>query len=251
MTDSTYATYLVAGCVTLVCNKLSASERQDGLDAFLYAQVVASNKHPDFADDAQWSHANRMAIRTLGGVLLSEPSISFPAPMLSTFTLGELLAPLLGQSSLRPATESLMSSLKTLSGYPADAPEQRLFRQHSVQGEARVRLQVGIIEPGIQLGSLGVSFALNSTVDGNPLCQRFDSANVIGNVSINAHRALVETEDYDLSRSTITGLLGSLRQEQVIEFRGTGGRCALSAPGARGGKAQDTFYPGSETDLIG
>lgn len=230
MTDSTYTTYLVAGCVTLVCNKLSASERQDGLDAFLYAQVVASNKHPDFAEDTQWSHANRMAMRTLGGVLLSEPSIGFPAPMLSTFTLGELLTPLLSQSSLRSATAHLENSLKTLSVYPVDSCEQGLFRQHSVQGEARVRFQVGIIEPGILLKSLGVSFAVDGTVSGNPLGHRFDSANLLGNVSIHAYGALVETEDYDLSRSTIAALLGSLRQEQVIELAGT-----------RGVKAPDTL----------
>lgn len=218
ITTSNYDSYLCAGAVVLVANKLSAPERQDGLDSLLYSQTVASRKFPDFAEFYPWISASRTAMKTLGGMLFSEPDNSYPASDTGSFTLGDLAQETLGQLVSVDAEHSLKTSLEALSLRPLDSPESALLQAYTVQNQKRVQFKFGVISPGVSIIFAALSFEYNHKVMGNVLNHRFSHEQVVGNLSIAGFKALVEPEDYDLSRETISSLLGASRVEQVIKL---------------------------------
>ena len=63
-----------------------------------------------------------------------------------------------------------------------------------------------------------ISFEVDEVIVGNLPAHRFRHEKVLGNVSISAFNALVEPEDYDLSRETVVSLLGARRQEQIVQL---------------------------------
>ncbi|MHC8289183.1 hypothetical protein ACYZUD_20700 [Pseudomonas sp. XS1P51] len=215
---SNYATYICAGTVILVANELSESHSQDGLDSLLYSQTVASRKFPDFAQSDLWINASRIAMKTLGGILFSEPNISLPVPASGAFTLGEMAQQVLRQLVSPTAEQSLKTSLVALSQCAPDSPESTLLHEHMVQNQRRVQFKFGVMSPGVAVAVAAISFEFDEVVAGNLFSHRFSHEKVIGNVLVGGYKALVESEDYDLSRATVISLLGTRRQEQIIKL---------------------------------
>ena len=213
-----YASYLCAGAVILVANELSASDRQDGLDSLLYAQTVASHKFADSADFQSWINASRMAMKTLGGTLFSEPSISFPAPAAGSFTLVDLAQQAMSQLVSPAAGQALKAKLEVLSQRASVFPESALLHTLAVQKERWALFKFGVMSAGVRTGFGALSFEFDDSVVGNILNHRFSHEKVIGNVAIGGYKAMVEREDFDLSRATIISLLGARREQQIIKL---------------------------------
>lgn len=211
-----YSPYLCAGAVVLVANKLSDADRQDGLDALLYSQTVASRKCPDFAEFEPWITASRSAMKTLGGMLLSEPGNSYPAYDQGSFKLGDLAQATLGQLMSVDAERSLKTCLTALSLRPLEDAASALVQASTVQNHKRVLFRFGVISPGVSIVFAALSFEYDDDFEGHVLNHRFRYEKVVGNLSIAGFKALVEPEDYDFSRETIRSLLGASRLEQVI-----------------------------------
>lgn len=212
-----YVNYICAGAVVLVSEKLSVSETQDGLDALLYCQAVASGKVPEFANFERWMNANAGAVRTLGGLVLSEPCIDVPPPRSGRFSLSEMIAPVLSQLALT-STEALQVSLRALSLHASALLQSELLDTPTAQTQQTVRLKCAVISPGVSIAAVVICFRFDEKFTGPVLSYRFAAENVIGNVSIRGYRALMETEDYDLSRETVVSLLGCQRQERIIRL---------------------------------
>ncbi|MGE8176106.1 hypothetical protein [Pseudomonas fluorescens] len=217
-TGLSYTTFMCAGTVILVADELSGSDRQDGLDALLYSQTVASRKFPDFAEFESWMRASKMAIRTLGGILFSDPNVSHPVPISGGFTLGELAQQVLRQWVPAAAVRSLEASLELLSRRASTSPESNVLREHVLQQETRVQFKFGVMSPGVAMAVAAIAFECDEAVVGDILSYRFCHEKIVGNVSISGYNALVEPEDYDLSRDTIISLLGARRQEHIIKL---------------------------------
>lgn len=216
ITALNYRPHLCAGAVVLVSNKLSSADRQDGLEALLYSQTVASRKFPEFDQFEAWTGASRSAMQTLGGVLLSEPDISYPACDRGSFTLGDLAQETLGQLVSVDAGRSLEACLKALSLRPQEDAANELLQAFTVQNGKRVLFRFGAISPGVSIVFAALSFEYDEHFVGHVLNHRFSHDKVVGNLSIAGFKAMVEPEDYDLSRETIRSLLGASRLEQVI-----------------------------------
>ncbi len=212
-----YVNYICAGAVVLVSEKLSVSETQDGLDALLYCQAVASGKVPEFANFERWMNANAGAVRTLGGLVLSEPCIDVPPPRSGRFSLSEMIAPVLSQLALT-STEALQVSLRALSLHASALLQSEVLDTPTAQTQQTVRLKYAVISPGVSIAAVVICFRFDEKFTGPVLSYRFAAENVIGNVSIRGYRALMETEDYDLSRETVISLLGCQRQERIIRL---------------------------------
>lgn len=213
-----YTTYICAGTVILVSNELSESDRQDGLDSLLYCQTVASHKFPDFAEFKPWIDASRMAVKTLGGTLFSEPDFSLPVPVSGSFTLGELAQQAVRHLVSTAAEQSLKASLEALALRAVALPESTMLHEQIVQNQKRVQFKFGVMSPGVSMAVAAISFEFDDVVSGTILGHRFSHERVIGNVSTGGYKALVESEDYDLSRATVISLLGTRRQEQIIKL---------------------------------
>lgn len=213
-----FTTCICAGSLILVADELTGPDRQDGLDALLYAHTVASHKFPDFRTIDDWTQANKMAVRTLGATLFSDTHVSIPVSLPDSFTLSELLPRVAGQIVPSAASRSLVASLERLSCQdPASAPNE-LMRRHALQQERWIRLQVGVMSAGTRMSVFTMAFEYGEPVAGNLAAQRFSRQKVNANLTVSGYQALVEQEDYDLSRATVISLLGSRRQEQVIEL---------------------------------
>ncbi|MCP1421355.1 MULTISPECIES: hypothetical protein [Pseudomonas] len=217
-TDLNYTTYVCAGSVVLVADEVSGPDRQDGLDALLYAHTVASHKFPEFGTFDDWAQANKMAVRTLGGTLYSDSHVSIP-PLPDTFSLSELLPQVMGQRLPDAALRSLIASLEQLSCQDPTSPPNELLRKHAVQQCRWIRLQLGVMSAGTRMAVFTIAFEYGEPVADSLAVQRFRQEKVNTNLTVSGYQALVEREDYDLSRDTVIALLESRRQEQVIELR--------------------------------
>ena len=217
-TGLNYRTYICAGSMILVADEVSGADRQDGLDALLYAQTVASLKCLDVSAFDDWVHANKMAIRTLGGALYSDTHIISPAGLLGSFTLSELMPRIVGQQVPAAALRSLIASLERLSRQDPASPSNELLRRHSVQQDRWIRLQVGVMSAGTRMTVFTIAFESGEPVTDSLATQRFIHEKTNTNLSVSGYQALVEREDYDLSRATIISLLESRRLEQIVEL---------------------------------
>jgi hypothetical protein len=216
MDAPTYSTWLVAGAVVLVSDALSVAERQDALDAFLYSRVVASLKHPDFADQALWAGAYKRAMRIVGGLPLDDAHVDIPNELPQGFTLSQLLLPIVACSALRPVLDTVQRSLQALSRYDAETNEMRLFREHLTAGKAGFRLHIAVVDRGLLIRSLWVCFASDEEIAASPLEQCFNQRLVADQIALYQHNVVIEEDDYEQSRDTVVALLGERRQLQLL-----------------------------------
>ncbi|VVN13379.1 hypothetical protein PS662_03969 [Pseudomonas fluorescens] len=157
-------------------------------------------------------------MKTLGGMLLSEPGNSYPVSDRGSFTLADLAQETLGKLVSLDAQQSLKTSLNALSRRPFDHPESALLHAFTVQDQKRVRFKFGVISPGVSITFAALSFEYDDHFVGSVLSHRFRHETVLGNLSIAGFKAVVEPEDYEYSRETIRSLLGASRVEQVIKL---------------------------------
>ncbi|MBV6826158.1 hypothetical protein [Pseudomonas sp. PD9R] len=210
-----YETFICSGALMLVADELSAPERQDGLDALLYAQTVASHQFPNADEHDSWVHANKMAMRTLGGMLFSDPYVSLPVPLPGSFDLSELAQQVLRQWLPAAGVKFLNTCLQRLS-----SPAKDVLRKHALQQDRQVRFQFGVMSAGTTLTVATIAFAYDEAIVGDLSAYRFLPEKVLANVSVSGYRVNLEPEDYDLSRATVISLLGNRRQERIIQLNG-------------------------------
>lgn len=214
--DAGFKTYICAGALIWVADELSAADRLDSLDALLYCQTVAAHKTAQFSDKQAWAHANKMAIKVTGAMLVDNPNVSFPVSMPATFTLPELV-----QRIMRPVMPLTMVDSQD-SGWqvPADQATavlaSELLQTHVVYQERWIRFMFSIVSPGVTITTAMISFEYDENIVSAVLEQRFSTEKIVGDLFVDAYKAFTETEDYDFSRATIISLLGARRQEQVI-----------------------------------
>jgi hypothetical protein len=211
-----YKTFVCAGAVILLADELSAADRSDSLDALLYAQTVASHKVSDVHDVESWAHANKVAMRAAGAMLLDNPGVSFPAPMPESFTLLELATGLLHHwipaTAARVCAAAIELQLKGVSA----AIAKQIIQSHVLLEGKRIRFMLGFASPGTELSTVILSFEVGESVVDNVLHHRFNSKSGLGNVFVEGYRALIDPEDYVFSRAKVISLLGERRQEQII-----------------------------------
>ncbi|MHC8348549.1 hypothetical protein ACYZT7_03990 [Pseudomonas sp. RT4P38] len=211
-----FKTFICAGAVILVADELPESDRHDGLDALLYSQTVASHKVPDFSEIEPWTHANKMAMRVTGAMLLGNPNVSLPVPMPGSFTLVGLMQQIPRQWMPVATANALDTSLKLLSGQASAALASEVLQQHVLHNGRWIRFTFGFITQGLAITTVVIAFEFDEVIVGNLLCHRFNTEKILGNVSVDGYKALLDPEDYDLSRAKVVSLLGARRQEQII-----------------------------------
>lgn len=211
-----FKAFVCAGTVVLVADELLASDRCDGLDALLYAQLVASRKCPDFAQVDAWNQANRIALRVTGAMLLDNPQASLPVPMPRSFTLAELTRRILYQWVPATTDEVVDLSLDSLLSEASPTPATGVLFENALHEGRWVRFGLSLLTRGLGVSTVFIAFEVDEVIEGNLWCHRFNTANVRGNVSIDGYRALIDPEDYVFSRAKVIELLGERRQEQII-----------------------------------
>ncbi|MDI2142865.1 MULTISPECIES: hypothetical protein [unclassified Pseudomonas] len=215
-TDVGVKTFICAGTVVLVADELLESDRCDGLDALLYAQLVASHKCPDLTQVDSWNQANKTALRVTGAMLLDNPHASLPVPMPGSFTLAELIRRIFHQWVPAATDEVVGSSLTLLSMQASSGHAMEVLLQHSLHEGKWVRFGFSLLSRDLSVSTVFIAFEVDEVIEGNLLCHRFNTANVLGNVSIDGYKALFDPEDYVFSRDKVIALLGDRRQEQII-----------------------------------
>ncbi|MHB2245860.1 hypothetical protein ACX64O_03155 [Pseudomonas fitomaticsae] len=213
-----FKTFICAGTVVLVADELLESDRCDGLDALLYAQLVASHKCPDFAQVDPWSQANKIALRVTGAMLLDNPQASLPVPMPGSFSLAELTRRILHQWVPAATDEVLDLTLDSLLCKASPTPAMEVLFENALHKSRWVRFGFSLLSGSLGVSTVFIAFEVDEVIEGNLLCHRFNTANVRGNVSIDGYKALIDPEDYVFSRDKVIALLGERRQEQIIEL---------------------------------
>lgn len=211
-----FKTFICAGAVILVAVELPESDRHDGLDALLYSQTIASHKVPDFSEIKPWTHANKMAMRVVGAMLLDNPNVSLPVPMPGKFTLVELMQQIPRQWMPAATAQALDSSLELLSDQASATLASEVLQKHVLHQGRWIRFTFGFITQGLVITTVVISFGFDEIIVGNLLRHRFNTEKILGNVSVDGYKALIDPEDYDLSRAKVISLLGARRQEQII-----------------------------------
>ena len=211
-----FKTFICAGAVILVADKLPEPDRHDGLDALLYSQTVASHKVPDFSEVEPWTHANKIAMRVMGAMLLDNPNVSLPVRMPGNFTLVELTQQILRPWLPAATAQALDSRLEFLSGQASAALASEILQQHVLHQGSWIRFTFGFITQGLAITTVVISFEFDEVIVGSLLRHRFNTEKLLGNVSVDGYKALLDLEDYDLSRAKVVSLLGARRQEQII-----------------------------------
>jgi hypothetical protein len=211
-----FKTFICAGTVVLVADELLESDRCDGLDALLYAQLVASHKCPDFAQVDPWNQANKVALRVTGAMLLDNPQASLPVPMPGSFSLVEWARRTFQQWVPAATGEVVDLSLDSLSSKAAPTLAMEVLLENALYKDRWVRFGFSLLSRGLGVSTVFIAFEVDEVIEGNLLLHRFSTANVRGNVSIDGYRALIDPEDYVFSRDKVIALLGDRRQEQII-----------------------------------
>lgn len=215
-TGGGFTTFICAGAVIMVADELPESDRHDGLDALLYSQTVASHKVPDFSEVEPWIHANKVAMRVMGAMLLDNPNVSLPVPMPGSFTLVELVQQIPRQWMPVATAQALDTGLKLLSDQASAALASEVLQKHVLHEGRWIRFTFGFITQDLAITTVVIAFEFDEVIVGSVLGHRFNTEKVLGNVSVDGYKALLDPEDYDLSRAKVISLLGARRQEQII-----------------------------------
>lgn len=208
--------FVCAGAIVLVANEVSASDRRDTLDALLYSQTVAARKVTDLASVVSWCHGHKMAMRITGTLLLDNPEVRLPVPTQGCFRLMELAKQVIHEampsSAVWGSDSNVQSQLdRTLATLASD-----VFQKHILHEGKWIRFMLSVLSPDLNLTTVMIAFEFDEPVVNHVLEHRFNTAKIVGNVSLDVYRALVDPEDYGLSRTTIISLLGERRQEQIM-----------------------------------
>lgn len=211
-----FKTFVCAGAVILVADELSAADRSDSLDALLYAQTVAAHKVSDGRDVESWAHANNMALRATGALLLDNPGVNFSAPLPESFTVLELATRLLHSWIPATVTRVCASAIELqLKQVSAEVANQSIQPHVLLEGNC-IRFMLGVVSSGIAVSTVVVSFEVAEIVVDNVLYHRFNNKSIQGRVFVEGYKALIDPEDYGFSRAKVISLLGERRQEQII-----------------------------------
>lgn len=214
--NAEFKTFVCAGAVILVADELSESDSSDSLDALLYSQTVASRKVLDVRDVESWIHANKMALRTTGAMLLDNPGGNLPVPMPESFTLLEFATRFLHRWIPATVTHVSASAIELQLKQDTAAAARASIQSHVIREESCIRFILGVASSGIEVTAVILSFEVEDSIVGNVLHHRFNSKNIRGNVFVEGYRALIDPEDYVFSRAVAISLLGERRQEQII-----------------------------------
>ncbi|CAI8925382.1 hypothetical protein [Pseudomonas sp. IT-P395] len=209
-------TFVCAGAIILLADELSTADRSDSLDALLYSQTVASHKVSDVSDVTAWTHANKMAMRATGALLLDNPGVSLPLPMPDSFTLLEFATRLLHHWIPATVTRVSASAIESQLKQVSVAVANESIQPHILSGGNCIRFMLGFASAGTTLSTVILSFESAESIVDNVLHHRFNSKSVQGNVFVEGYRALIDPEDYIFSRAKVISLLGERRQEQII-----------------------------------
>lgn len=207
--------FVCAGAIVLVADEVSESNQCDSLDALLYSQTVAARKVADFSQVEAWCQANKMAMRITGALLLDNPAVSLPLATLGSFSLLGLAQQVIQK---RMPSSALWgdSSFPSLLDRASAALARDTLQEHVLHEQRWIRFMLSIISPGLNITTVMIAFEFDEPIADQVLEHRFNTEKILGNVSIDIYRALVDPEDYELSRKTIISLLGERRQEQII-----------------------------------
>ena len=208
--------FICAGAIVLVMADLPQANTTDSLDALLYSQTVAANKVTDFSRGEPWANANKIALRVTGALLLDNPVTSLPAPMHDSFSLLELAQEVLRSWLPVTAASVLESTWQNRLDQPFSTIAMETLQQHVVHQGRWIRFMFSLLCADQTITTVMIAFEFDEVIVGNVLQHRFNTEKVLGNLSTDGYKALVDPEDYEFSRATIISLLGDLRHEKII-----------------------------------
>ncbi|WP_332765079.1 hypothetical protein [Pseudomonas koreensis] len=208
--------FVCAGTLVLVANGLPDAQKTDVLNALLYAQTVADRNVADFSPIASWTQARNRAMSVTGALLLGEPEIHFPVPAPASFTLLTLAQQAMHRVNpdMAVITDGWLQGLR-LEQTPAAL---QVLEKHVVKEEKWVRFLLTLVTAQASITTVVISFQATGLREAPVIQRRFSAGALIGNMSISASKALLESEDYDFSRAAVVSLLGERCREQIISL---------------------------------
>jgi hypothetical protein len=207
--------FVCAGAIVLVADEVSGADKCDSLDALLYSQTAAARKVADYSLGESWCHANKMAMRITGALLLDNPGVSLPPATPGHFSLLGLAQQVIHK---RMPSSAIWgdSSFSSLLERATAALARDTLQKHVLHEQRWIRFMLAVISPELNITTVMIAFEFDEPIVDHVLEHRFSTEKVLGNVSIDIYRALADPDDYELSRQTIISLLGERRQEQII-----------------------------------
>lgn len=205
--------FICAGTLVLVANELPDAQKTDVLNALLYAQTVADRNVANFSAIASWNQARNRAMSVTGALLLGEPEIHFPVSAPASFTLLTLAQ----QAMHRVNPDMAVIADGWLQGLRLEQTPAALqvLEKHVVK-EEWVRFLLTLVSAQASISTVVICFQAADLREASVIQRRFSAEALIGNMSISASKALLESEDYDFSRAAILSLLGERCLEQIV-----------------------------------
>jgi len=206
--------FVCAGTLVLVSNELPDAQKTDVLNALLYAQTVADRKVADFSASTLWTQARNRAMSVTGALLLGEPEIHFPVSAPASFTLLSLAQQAMHRVNpdMAVIADGWLQRLR-LEQTPAAL---QVLEKHVVKEEKWVRFLLTLVSAQASISTVVICFQAANLRDASVIQRRFSAQALIGNMSVSASKALLESEDYDFSRAAVLSLLGERCLEQIV-----------------------------------
>jgi hypothetical protein len=204
----------IVGCTILLLERaLSDAEKQDALDTLLFAQLAADEDCPDSVELKEWTEVYIESMDACGWSLREqEQDLSLPADS-KHFTIVDGLFTVFGDRLSHQHKIYFSAALKTLAALSQESQVAQVFREHSVmKADARIRVQLGIVDMGGFLKVASVLFETDRRL-GHPFIEDvFDVIEVQGRVKSNFMSARLNVDTYNEHREDVVQWLGPQRQ---------------------------------------
>jgi hypothetical protein len=214
---------LVGGTLLSSDARISLDVSRDALDSLLFFQLYADKKSSRFDSLVDWLHGYDKAMIQLKWNSVFFNSVTIPPPENACFTLDALIGEKLKEKLPDKQIEAFMELMACMGSLARDAEASLLFRQQAIRpsadfpGRSDLMLQMGIMEQGIRLSSLFVTFSTTSEVEHDLWHQTFSGATIAGAIQLRVQEREWNPKDNSIIRGKpVQGFLAGEKDGLVL-----------------------------------
>ncbi|RON58427.1 hypothetical protein [Pseudomonas frederiksbergensis] len=222
--------YVSGGSVLVLSPVLGSSQRDDVTASTLYMQLASTNKHPEFKDFDLWCEVYSILLRRLHFNVLGTAGDVYTLGREGHVSVASVIDNALERFFSREQIALIHPALQSLSTGASNCTSLQVLTRHAVepvigtsestdsQGLTRIRLQVGLVDETATLKMLRISFAVAEPLSSNFMSQQFMADRIRGSVHLSCFQAQLTDEYEDFSRSTVLSILGTRREDEIVEL---------------------------------
>lgn len=222
--------YVSGGSVLVLSPMLERSQRDDFTASTLYMQLASTHKHPEFKDFDSWCEVYSLLLRRLHFNVLGTAGDVYTLGREGHVSVASVIDNALERCFSREQIALINPALQSLSAGTSSGTSLQVLTRHAVepvigtsestdsQGLTRIRLQVGLVDEAATLKMLRISFAVAEPLNSNFMSQQFMADRINGSVHLLCFQAQLSDEYEDFSRSTVLSILGTRREDEIVEL---------------------------------